>query len=528
MSHLLVHQYLDHIISNQPSKIAVTDGENSLSYNDLEVFSNRLAQSLISHGVKRQDRVVFCMQRSAEVLIVILGILKADAIYVPIDCKTPPDRWQSILDDCSPAVIVCDRHNKNNVMHLVGECEERMPVLELSSENSFGDFRFAGVPLNRQATCRPNYQNCGADIAYILYTSGSTGSPKGVLISHSNIHSYIDWAVNYFQIESNDRILGTAPFHFDMSTFDIYCSLKTGCTFCIANEQATLFPNLLVNFIEQEEITLWKGISSLLMYMVMTNSVERNRMASLKQIIFSGETLPTKYLSKWMTTYPNKYFYNAYGPTEATGISLCFRVEQAPVDFQEKIPIGTPCDGTYVCLWKEDGSMAQRGEIGELCLGGSGLAQGYLNNPQKTSEAFVEIDLGVSRDIIYRTGDIATLLPCGNYQYVGRKDRQLKYMGYRIEAGEIEHALLSLCGVNDAAVVLQESEKNAGIMELVAFIESAGGDNSVVRKTQLKKHLPPYMIPKRFVQIDKMPRCRRGKISYEKLKSIEPVGGCYG
>lgn len=518
MASVLVQQYLEHTLSNEPSREAVTDGRVTLSYRELELYSNRLANGLIARGVKRQDRVVFCLQRSVEALVVILGILKADAIYVPLDFKAPLDRLKDILADCSPTMVICDSQNINKVLQLIGNAGTVPPIIQLVSERSSEGGSFGWVSFNCQPSnyidSRPICRNSDQDTAYILYTSGSTGQPKGVMISHQNISSYIDWAVTYFQINEKDRVLGTAPFHFDMSTFDIYCSLKAGCTLCVASDESMFFPKKLVNFVEQEGITLWKGVSSLLMYMAVANVLENNRMPSLKQIIFAGEPFPTKYLLKWMRKYPDKTFYNGYGPTEATGVSLCYRVVQTPSNSQEKIPIGTPRDGMSVYLWTEDNAPVKAGNIGELCLAGPGLSQGYLHDPLKTSAAFVENGDGIKKERIYKTGDLAVLLPCGNYQFVGRKDRQLKFMGYRIEAGEVEHALMALDGINDAAVVLHESKFNKGKMGIVAFIETSGSLKDLDELNRLKNYLPLYMIPKHFVQLDKIPRCNRGKVKY--------------
>jgi amino acid adenylation domain-containing protein len=518
MSNVLVQQYLDHAVNNESSRAAVTDGRTTLSYRELDVYSNRIANGLLACGVKSQDRVVFCLERSIETLVVILGVLKADAIYVPLDFKAPLDRLKDILDDCSPSMMLCDCKNIDKVLQLSGNSENAPPILQLVSERMPEKGGLDWVAFNchpgKYSDLRPVYQNSDQDIAYILYTSGSTGKPKGVMISHHNISSYIDWAVNHFQINKDDRVLSTAPFHFDMSTFDIYCSLKAACTLCIAKDEYMLFPSKLVNFIEQEGVTIWKGVSSLLMYMSVADVLKNNRMPTLKRIVFAGEPFPAKHLRKWMCRYPDKTFYNGYGPTETTGVSLCYRVEQPPGSAQEKVPIGIPRDGMCVHLWTEDNDPVKAGEVGELCLSGQGLSRGYLNDPFKTSLNFVENIDSTAKEKIYKTGDLAVLLPCGNYQFVGRKDRQLKFMGYRIEAGDVEHALMSLDGVNDVAVVFHEPETNKGKSGIVAFIETSGSLKDLDGLSSLKNYLPMYMIPKHFVALDKIPRCNRGKVKY--------------
>ncbi len=297
-----------------------------------------------------------------------------------------------------------------------------------------------------------------------------------------------------------------------MSTFDIYCSLKSGATFCIAGEIQSLFPGKLVEFIEQQQVTLWKGVSSLLMYMSRSGVLKQGSMPTLRQVLFAGETLPTKYLIDWMSVFPEKTFYNAYGPTETTGVSTCYLVNSLPEGPHVRIPIGVPRQGTRVFILTDEHVEVPVGEVGELCIAGHGLANGYLNDPEKTARAFVSSSLDGPGERIYKTGDRARLLPDGNLEYLGRKDRQLKFMGYRIEAGEVEHALLSIPQVKDTAVDLVESRLNEGVLELAAFLESDEDIDIALIFSEMKKRLPNYMIPKRFIRVAKLPRCERGKI----------------
>ncbi len=319
----------------------------------------------------------------------------------------------------------------------------------------------------------PEYRNVDRDIAYILYTSGSTGTPKGVMVSHLNIANYVSWATEFFGITSQDVILSTAPFHFDMSTFDVYCSMKSGARLVIAPEEMLLFPAKLLAFANNEGVTLWKGVSSLLAYIARTGSLERLRLDSMKRIVFAGEVLPTKYLIEWMRKCPSVRFYNAYGPTEATGISTCYEVAEMPRHADERIPIGKACANSEVIVEKEDGSQGEQGDVGELLVRGSGVASGYWNDVEKTKAAFVRNPFGSGvKDVVYRTGDLVLLREDGNLEFIGRKDDQVKWMGYRIELGEIESALLSLPNVKDAAVLLErnemlKTEELVGVVEVV-------------------------------------------------------------
>jgi amino acid adenylation domain-containing protein len=522
MNPFLLQHYLYDSFYRDPDKTAVTDGGRSISYRELSFSSNSVAHCLQTMGVLRQDRVALFLQRSVDCVTSILGILKADAIYVPIDQKVPGERLVFILGDAAPKVLICDSKTisaAHVALHSIGVT---IPILLLGNESRIPE----GIPgkcldLEKESSLDPNeptYLNDEDDIAYILYTSGSTGRPKGVMISHGNVKSYIDWAAHKFNVHDGDKILGTAPFYFDMSTFDIYCALKTGATLCIAADILTLFPEKLVNFIEQQQVTLWKGVSSLLMYMARTGALRPGTMQTLKRVLFAGETLPTQYLIDWMTAFPEKTFYNAYGPTEATGVSICYCVDKIPKGPQVRIPIGTPRDETGVLLLSENHTEVPPGEPGEVCISGRGLARGYLNDPVKTGNAFIVNPLSSSGERIYKTGDLARFMPDGNLEYLGRKDRQLKFMGYRIEAGEIEQALLAIPQVKDSAVVLMESKLGGGTPELAAFWEAEGDLDVTMISSELKKRLPIYMIPKRLIRVGKMPRCSRGKIDWHVLK----------
>ncbi|GFO68490.1 hypothetical protein GMLC_20690 [Geomonas limicola] len=522
MGRYLVQTYLDEAWRANPDQVAVVDDQRSMTYGQLYRDANRIAHCLVSHGVRRQDRVAICMKRSAQVVMAILGILKADAIYVPLDSKAPIERILKVIRDCRPSAIICDdaalpvldgvKAHMGSVRHLV--------VCGVSSQSS-GDLPrtlLEDMPLD--AVPAPAYRNIDADAAYILYTSGSTGSPKGVAISHLNILNYIDWAVEYFAITSTDRVLGTAPFHFDMSTFDIFATLKAGATLCIAPERLLLFPHKLFDLIEEERVTVWKGVSSLLMYLSSTNSLRKDRIPSLQKVLFGGEVLATKHLINWMQHYPNKRFYNVYGPTEATGISSCYSVEQLPGSPSEPIPIGKPCANTEIFILTEDNSLADIGEAGELCIRGSGLSMGYWGDEEKTARAFVRNPLGCTQnDRIYRTGDLARLRHDGWLEYLGRKDFQVKFMGYRIELYEIEQAMLTQDSIHQAAVVLCDTTQSE-VPELVAFMAGPNllDPDSVME--ELGRAVPSYMLPKRIIPLAEMPLNDRGKTDRGALRQL--------
>ena len=514
----LVQHYLDESLAPD-NKVACCDGQKSITYGQLKKDSNQLSVLLRECGVGRGNRVVLFVRRSAEFLTGILGTLKADAVYVPIDPKSPSERWQQIVSDCTPAALLCDAQTANSL----GEAYKlQIPIIHFGpSKNE--PFIVGGMSPPFKAFWAdpdqlPSYNNVPDDLAYILYTSGSTGKPKGVMISHRNIRNYIDWAVEYFSIQRNDRILGTAPFHFDMSTFDLWCPMKAGGALCLANEGQMLFPEKLLQYMEDQKVTLWKGISSLLFYLDRAGVLHPGRIPLLDRVLFGGDSLPARTLMRWMEVFPAKRFFNVYGPTEATGISFCYPVREAPDNPGARIPIGRPCKGMKAILLDPQQEPVPLGDIGELCLAGPGLGAGYLNDSERTLRSFFKAEFnGEPTDTWYRTGDLAFQDGDGNYVFVGREDNQVKIMGYRIELGEIEQAILAIDGVMEAVVV---SVHRDGLDELVAFVEEAKSLNLAQTLSKLRERLPNYMIPRRFLKIDEIPRCVRGKINRPALRAI--------
>lgn len=521
MNCFLVQPRFDEISRKYSGQTALYFQDESISYENLYLSSNQIAHSLKRHGVQRGDRIAIVLPKSINSIRAILGILKADAIYVPIDFRAPQKRIEEIIADCSPSGIICDKSTMDRLDSILLLNKNR-PTLWLLGTEKGGDSR-GGVlcekDIQEESNEEPDYSNIDEDIAYILYTSGSTGKPKGVMISHLNIFNYINWATDYFQIDGNDHILNTSLFHYDMSTFDIYCALHTGATLTIVPEKVLLFPNRIIDIVEQRSIRIWKGVSSLLAYMAKLHSLDYGRMNSLRKIIFSGENLPTKYLVEWMRTYPEKEFYNAYGPTECTGISTCYRIEQIPSDANARIPIGKACANSEVFSLHDGATLARVGEVAELYIRGSSVGHGYWNDAEKTRQSFVRNPLNDRSDeIVYRTGDLVRQLDDGNYVFCGRKDFQIKHMGHRIELGEIEYALQGVEHVKDAAVIVAREARDEN-EQIVAFIEIDGEADVDEIRERLKDRLPQHMMPTKIKVVYQISRSESGKIDRQSLRS---------
>jgi non-ribosomal peptide synthetase component F len=325
--------------------------------------------------------------------------------------------------------------------------------------------------------------------------------------------------VDYFAITAHDRVFCTAPFHFDMSTFDVFAAQRAGAALCIASAEEILFPAKLAARLESSRATVWKAISSLLSYLVTSNVVGDGRFGSLRHVIFAGEKLPTKYLIEWMRSHPACAFYNGYGPTEATGVSICHRIDRAPGSADEVIPIGTACANSEAIVLRDDGTRADPGEPGEICIRGSCLGAGYWGDPDKTRRAFIRNPLASDRDeLLYRTGDVGFQRGDGALVLTARLDEQVKYQGYRIELGEIAHAVQALPDVRDAAVLLLRNAADTD--ELVAFVDAPAAFDAGSLRSALRGALPDYMIPKGFVAHSPLPRTDRGKVDKKALEAL--------
>jgi len=424
-----------------------------------------------------------------------------------MDAKSPEQRLRYIVEDCQPAVIICSPETHVSVQSLVdGWISGKRPiVIVLGSEE-----------IERQQVSLPPIGNIQDDLAYIFYTSGSTGKPKGVMITHGNLINFVEWAADCFQVAEDDIIANHAPLHFDISGFDIYASFKKGATLVLVPPELSLFPAKIVNLIEQEKITIWQSVPSILVHMAKMGALQENTMPSLKKIIFIGEVFPTPFLIRWMKTFPKKEFINFYGPTECTIGCAYYPIKEVPEDSTTAIPLGRAAKNMEMFALKEDDSLANVGEIGELCIRGPTVSPGYWNNKEKTEKAFVVDPLFPHLNgKIYKTGDLVEALPEEMFTFRGRKDSQIKFMGYRIELGEIESALYSLGYVKEAAVIYLSSDEKS---EIVAFVALNRESSPGQIKDDLKKKIPSYMIPRTITIKDALPLNSSGKIDRVKLR----------
>ena len=522
MAYLLQH-LLTESAARMPEKEAIRFEGNGLSYGQLDRLSNQVARTLQAAGVRRGDRVGIYVHKSLASIVSLFGILKAGGVYVPLDPNAPAKRLAYISRNCDLKVLLTSTEQMVNMAQLLSE-NARFEALVLTDDQprdpvslpeSVQVMSWNGVlaqddqPLDSAGTIE-------TDLAYILYTSGSTGDPKGVMISHRTIFTFINWCYDTFHVSPDDRVTSHAPLHFDLSTFDIFVTIKAGGTVVLVPEKLSIFPVRLVRLLRDERITMTYLVPSILSLMVNYGELARHDLSALRTILFAGEVFPIKYLRQLAAAIPHVDYYNLYGPTE-TNVCTYYKVQSKDLDpdCTQPVPIGIACENLEVFAVDEEGKLVtEPGREGELWVRGSGVAQGYWSDPEKTSKGFVPNSFQPHFDeLAYRTGDIVTLDQDGkNWRYAGRRDHMVKSRGYRIELGEIEAALYDCDGIKEAAVVAIPDDLIGN--RLAAFVVAVEGKNLTINELQsfCGERLPRYMIPELIRFRDVLPKTSTGKI----------------
>jgi amino acid adenylation domain-containing protein len=535
----LLQQLLAEAAARQPRRPAVASGGGLLSYAELDRLSNKMARALARLGVAPGDRVGVLAPKSAASVIGVYGALKAGACYVPLDPKAPAERLSYVMRDCGAAVIVADEvtaakaaalaEGVPRLRHVVvagfpGDPAGGPPAAEASeasqaSEGGRGGRGGEGAPILPWAAVGTEPQEPLAqeqvietDPAYILYTSGSTGTPKGVTITHRNALTFVDWAAAAAGLGEEDRVCSPAPLHFDLSVFDVYATCRAGACLAVLPDGAATFPVSIAKWLEQERISVWYSVPSVLTLLACYGGLAEFDLSALRTVIFAGEVFPPKYLARLMAELPHARYLNWYGPTE-TNVCTAFEVPAGETD-AGPAPIGKACANTEVFAVTSDGRRVSKpGEEGELYVRGPSLMQGYWGLPDKTREALVAHPLAeATSERVYRTGDVVTLDPAGNYVYIGRLDSMVKIRGYRVELGEVEAALYRHPAIREAAVLPVPDELLGSRLRAVVVTAGAGDLTRENVLDHCRRWLPAYMVPDLVDFAGALPRTSTGKV----------------
>jgi amino acid adenylation domain-containing protein len=525
----LLQQLLARSARRDPHKAVALYRARALTYQQLDETSDRLAHVLRANGIERGDRVGIYLNKCPESLVAVFGILKAGAVYVPLDAAAPVKRVAYIVGNCAMKALVSTQKRIANLTPVLPDSSAvRCVVLaddgSPDREESLPRAQVVGWPEVRQSPVSyPAPPVLEDDLAYILYTSGSTGEPKGVMISHRASLTFVNWACEGIPVQAADRVANHAPLHFDLSIFDVFTTIKAGGTIVPVPEELALFPRNVADFIEHQQITIWYSVPSALTRLVLHGELHRHRFSSLRKVLFAGEVFPVKYLRQLQALIPHARYYNLYGPTE-TNVCTYYVVPDIPSEREEPLPIGKACANTEVFAITDRQELARPGEVGELYVRGPGLAKGYWGLAERTREAFATNPIGMSLwpETIYRTGDLVKQDENGNYLFLGRRDNQIKSRGYRIELGEIETVLYSHSRIEEVAVVpIPDEEIGSAI---TAFVVVRKG--CTVTRAELESHcaerLPKYMLPGLIEFRSALPKTSTGKIDKTRLCQGQP------
>jgi amino acid adenylation domain-containing protein len=507
-----------------PDAVAVVMGGQVLTYGQLEESANRFARLLQGAGCRKGDRVCFAIPKSPAAIIAIAGILKADCIHVPVDTASPAARVSKLLKSSEPRFILGVGASSELLEGLFSQDDDLRRSIrvgwmeEAAPESQSFSVTFTWSDVGAYSAEPLECQTRAQDPAHILFTSGSTGEPKGVVITHANVLHFVEWAVRYFEMKSSDRISCHPPLHFDLSTFDIFGAFTVGAQLHLVPPDVSLLPNKLAAFIRSSELTQWFSVPSVLNYMAKFDVVKPDDFPNLRRLLWCGEVFPTAALGYWMKRLPRVTFTNLYGPTESTIASSYYTVPQCPTENAQPIPIGSACAGEKLLVLDHDLREVAPGLVGELYIGGVGLSPGYWRDPAKTSSAFVPYG---DHERIYRTGDLARIGEDGLVYFVGRVDTQIKSRGYRIELGEIEAALNAFKELKECAVVAVPTDGFETNVICCAYVlqENLHITNSEIRR-KLTTFLPSYMLPSRWSRFLQLPKNANGKIDRRKIRDL--------
>jgi amino acid adenylation domain-containing protein len=513
----------------RPEAPAIAWKGEQLSYAELAAGSHRITQLLHGLGCRRGDRVVLLVPKSPLAIQAMLGTLGADCAYTPVDLGNPAARVAQILEVLEARVLLAGRQARKLVAALAeaGGLAPSLRVAWLDDEPEALPGHATAADLARCPSEALPTANGEGDLAHILFTSGSTGVPKGVMITHANVIHFIRWAIEHFRIQPGDRCSGHSPLHFDLSTFDTYGSLWAGAELHPVPPEMNLLPHKLAGFIRDAELTQWFSVPSALNHMAKADAVKEYDFPSLRRLLWCGEAWHGAGLAHWMRRLPHVRFTNLYGPTEATIASSFYDVPGVPADETKPVPIGKPCAGEDLLVLDEALQPTPVGETGDLYIRGVGLSPGYWKDAAKTEAAFLPNPFAEDpEDRIYRTGDLARFAENGELALVGRADTQIKSRGYRIELGEIEAALHTLDELEESAIVAVESTGIDGLAIACGFVPRAGEAlEPTDLRVKLAARLPAYMIPSRWRRFERLPLNANGKVDRKVLKELFAAEG---
>lgn len=483
-----------------PQKAAVVDRHGTWTFERLGERAAGLARAIVERTAETNLPVAVYLPKENEAVASFLAILLSGNCYAPLDTKAPIARIQGIVQRLEPILIVTTKELGGQLASHGIDPGRLLLVDDVGDAGGHLPDRWLSV--------------IDTDPVYIIHTSGSTGNPKGVVVTHRGVIDYIDWARSCFQIDEHCVIGSQAPFIFDNSTLDLYLCFACGATLHLVPEDLFLFPLRLMQYLGDKGVNFIFWVPSIMVAVADKGVLARVPNLSLSKVLFAGEVMPAKHLNLWRARFPQALFANLYGPTEIT-VDCTYYIVDRDLGDDEPVPIGRACRNSDILILNEANQSSQPGERGELCVRGSSLALGYWNQAAQTAAAFVQNPLNRHYpELIYRTGDLVYRNERDEIIFVGRKDFQIKHMGYRIELGDIEHFALQVDGVRNGCVLYHFERR-----EIVLVYEGDGDLDPGFLRSELGRNLPKYMWPTVFRRLPELPRTSNGKIDRQQLIS---------
>ena len=473
-------EWLERTVETMKGKTAFVGENGSMSFGELYYNSRAVGSYIASKNIIKKPIAVF-MEKSAFAVSAFLGVAYSGCYYVPLDPEMPAFRIKMILDAINPPLIICDAKTNQLIT------DARMVLYSSVICTDIDDARLADV----------RSKSIDSDPLYVVFTSGSTGLPKGVTATHRNVIDYISNLNKVLEVDEASVFGIQSPFYLDACLKEIFGTIARGGTAVIIPKPLFMFPVKLLEFLAEKEINTICWVASALSFVAGLGALDKPKLPRLRTVAFGGELIRNEHLNAWIDAFTDARFVHLYGPTEATGMST-YHVIEKPLGQEERLPIGKPFDNTEIVLLDD----------GEICIRGVRLSAGYYNDPAKTSEVFIQNPISDFPDRLYKTGDIGYFGDDGLLYFVSRRDHQIKHMGYRIELAEIELAAGNVQGVNLACCVYDD-EKNRIILYYV------GEQTNVLQ--ELKKTLPRYMLPFKVFKLERLPTTPGGKLDRKEL-----------
>ncbi len=490
-------EYLEHTVCRVPEKIAYSDGTDSLSFAQLYAHARAVGSALYAMNCYRAP-IAILMSKHPNEIAAFYGAVYAGCFYVPLDTALPVHRIDLILETVGATHMIVDEKGRK----LAEKLNYRGKILSYEE--------LVQTPINEDALAQIRARQVDVDPIYIVFTSGSTGEPKGVLACHRSVIDYTEALSKALDFNENTVFANQTPLFFDAPLKELMPVLKFGATAYLVPKQLFMFPTRLCDYLNEHRINTVCWVVSALTMISSLGALEKNPPKYLTTVAFGSEVFPLRQYQLWREALPNATFYNLYGPTEATGMSFYWKADRT-LEEGESIPIGVPFDNTDFFLLNEKGSLASGGEQGEIYLRGTCVTLGYFNNPEKTAESFVQNPLqNAYPEIVYRTGDLGYMNPHGELVFVGRKDAQIKHMGHRIELGEIESAAMKSADVSRACCLYDAEHK-----QILLFYTGDMEEKQML--PHLLTYLPRYMLPAVCKRLERFPLTPNGKIDRKAL-----------